>query len=138
VIVSVPTFRNPGERLKVTVPLLRLFVAVVFVPAVRATEPVGVPLEPVTVTVTAVPLRFEKLVGLAETETVAVAVPTADAHPFTTFATFNVPSPVARSKPTPAPYPERMPTASPECETVQFGDPEAHGIAIVPVTTSLK
>ena len=102
------------------------------------TVPVGVPDEPVTVPVT-VRETFETMVlDAGTTVTVAVAVPVAAVQPFTTFATFSDPRPVARSNPTVPLYPSRMPNVSPECETVQFGVLGAQAIEIVPVSTSLK
>ena len=68
------------------------------VPLLNCTVPVGVPLAPVTVTVTVVPCAVVKLEGDAATVTVAVDVPVDEAaKEFTTLATFSEPSPVASS-----------------------------------------
>ena len=69
----------------------------VYPPPDNVTDPVGVPLEPVTVTAT-LTLWFERmLLGVAVAATVAIAVPVAANHAFTTLATFSEPSPVASS-----------------------------------------
>jgi hypothetical protein len=82
----------------VTLPLVRLFEAETNVPLLNCTVPVGVPLEPATVTVTTVPCALVMLEGDALTVTVAVAVPVVtEANPFTTLVTFSEPSPVASS-----------------------------------------
>jgi len=97
-MVSVPTASNPGDSENVKVPFARLLAAEMNVPLLNCTVPVGVPLAPVTVTVTVVPWALVKLEGDAETVTVAIAVPVADAaKEFTTLATFSEPSPVASS-----------------------------------------
>jgi hypothetical protein len=111
----------------------------VYVPLESVTVPVGVPLDPATAIVT-LRLWFETMLLLAGvTVTVAVPVPvTAAPQPFTTFATFNEPRPVALSNPTPAANPLSTPIVLPVVATVQFGVPAAQGIAFVPVSGSLK
>src|SRR5208282_4949685 len=93
-------------------------------PPTSAKLPVGVPLAPLTATVTVRLWPTVRLFVAGVTVTVAVALPVVDFHALTTLATFNGPSPVASSKPVVAPYPERMPMESPLWITVQSGDPE--------------
>jgi hypothetical protein len=137
-MVSVPTASTPGATLSVVVPsAANVCVAELKESLFRKIVPVGVPPEPVTVTVTAVPCSVEKLVGLAVTVTVAAAIPVA-VHAFTTLATFIDPRPVALSNPAVASNPLSTPIVFPLAATEQLVEPAAHGIVIVPVSMSLK
>src|ERR1700722_12134446 len=137
VIVSLPAVRpyagmvnvtSPPESGPVTSPLAPL----------SATLPVGVPLDPLTVTVTFTLWLAGKLLVAGVTVTVALAVPIVDLHALTTFAIFNEPSPVAASKPVVAPQPDRIPILSPAWVVVQLGEFSVQGIAMVPVSMSLN
>jgi hypothetical protein len=68
-------------------------------PPVTASEPVGVPLDPVTVTVRVRAVLAEIVEAEGVAVNVAGAVPASEIHALTTFATFIDPRPVARSKP---------------------------------------
>src|SRR6185503_14626283 len=105
--------------LKIALPAVSVCAAGLYPPPVKLIVPVGVPLAPATTTTT-LTLWFEMmLLGVGVTVIVLEVVPTDPLHPFTTFATFIDPRPVAASYPAPAVKPERIPHVFPEFVTEQ-------------------
>ena len=120
--MSVPAASVCAGIVKLADPVLSVDVAT-YVPLESVMDPVGVPLAPVTATVTPKLTPVVMLLLAGVTVTVDVAEPVVSHTPaaFATLATLSDPRPVARSKPSVAPYPDSVPTLPPVVEVQSLG-----------------